>query len=86
MERTEQDWWQMLRGVRDKEWANSLVWLDRVESFPPRLSGGNICVFGVMFVPQRSKSSSPQPSAATASVTVQGREWDGEQGGERGVK
>lgn len=28
----------------DKEWANSLVWLDRVESSPPQLSGGNICV------------------------------------------
>ena len=34
----------MFRRACDKEWANSLVWRDRVESFPPRLSEGNICV------------------------------------------
>lgn len=34
----------MLHRARDKEWANSLVWRDRVESFTPQLSEGNICV------------------------------------------
>lgn len=34
----------MLHMARDKEWANSRVWHDRVDSFTPQLSEGNICV------------------------------------------
>lgn len=68
----EQDLWQMLHRARDKEWANSLVWLDRVESFPPQLSKGNICVLAnerCLFC--EGAIGSLQPSEVTDSVTVQ---------------
>lgn len=72
MKWTEQDLRQMLHRVRDKEWANSLVWLDRVESYPPQLSEGNICVLAnerCLFCD--GAIGSLQPSEVTVSVTVQ---------------
>lgn len=62
----------MLHRARDKEWANSLVWRDRVESSPPQLSGGNICVLAnerCLFCD--GAIGSLQPSEVTVSVTVQ---------------
>lgn len=72
MKWTEQDLRQMLHRVRDKEWANSLVWLDRVESYPPQLLEGNICVLAnerCLFCD--GAIGSLQPSEVTVSVTVQ---------------
>lgn len=62
----------MLHRARDREWANSLVWRDRVESFPPQLSEGNICVLAnerCLFCD--GAIGSLQPSEVTVSVTVQ---------------
>lgn len=76
----------MLRGARDREWASSLVWRDGVESFPPRLSDGNICVLAserCLFCD--GAIGSLQPSEVTVSVTVQGkREIEMEGDGKRG--
>lgn len=62
----------MLRRVSDKEWAHSLVWRDRVESFPHKLSQENICVWAnepCLFCD--GAIGSPQPSDVTTPVTVQ---------------
>uniref|UniRef100_A0A0F8B333 Protein FAM19A2 n=1 Tax=Larimichthys crocea TaxID=215358 RepID=A0A0F8B333_LARCR len=62
----------MLHGARDKEWANSLVWRDRVESFTPQLSEGNICVLAnERCLLCDGAIGSLQPSEVTVSVTVQ---------------
>lgn len=74
--------------MRDKEWANSLVWRDRVERFTPQLSEGNICVLAkerCLFCD--GAIGSLQPSEVTVSVTVQVKseiemEWMGK--GRRG--
>lgn len=64
----------MLHTARDKEWANSLVWRDRVESFTPQLSEGNICVLAnERCLLGDGAIGSLQPSEVTASVTVQGK-------------
>lgn len=82
---TEQDLWQKLHRQRDKEWANSLVWRDRVESFPPQLSEGNICVLAneqCLF--SDGAIGSLQPSEVTVSVMVQVKSGDRD-GGRSGV-
>lgn len=64
----------MLHAACDKQWANSLVWRDRVESFTPQLSEGNICVLANERCLLGGRAiGSLQPSEVTISVTVQVR-------------